>query len=317
MVMESPMSFRKLFVCSEPQRGWTAWVRAFMLIALIALISAQLSARASAAEPPRWVVRDADSELVLFPTVHALPAELQWTSDAMLEQFSSAEEVWFEIDPAALQGPEMQRIVMERGMDPARPLSELLEPEVHARFVEAAESIGLPAAQLDPMRPWLASLTLSSMALMQSGFDTNAGVETRLQQRLGDQTVRSLESVEQQIGFLADLDESVQVELLASTLDELDGFSAELRAIAEDWAVGDVSGMESLLVEEMKREYPAIYDVLFTRRNANWVEIIEQELNGAGTDFIAVGAGHLVGEDSVVAMLRANGWAVERIGGGE
>ena len=63
------------------------------------------------------------------------------------------------------------------------------------------------SAQLDPMRPWLASLTLSSMALMQSGFDSNAGVETQLQQRLGDQKVRSLESVEEQIGFLADLDE--------------------------------------------------------------------------------------------------------------
>lgn len=306
------MPLHRVFVCSDSQRGWTASLPALLLIVLIAF---QLAERASAAEPPRWVARDADSELVLFPTLHALPAELEWVSDAMLAQFEGAEEVWFEIDPAALQGPAMQQIVMERGMDPERPLSELLSPEVHARFVEAAESIGLPAAQLDPMRPWLASLTLSSVALMQSGFDSNAGVETQLQQRLGDQKVRSLESVEQQIGFLADLDESVQVELLASTLDELDGFTAELRAVAEDWAIGDVSGMESLLVDEMKRDYPAIYDALFTRRNANWVETIEQELAGSGTDFIAVGAGHLVGEDSVVAMLEARGWTVERTGG--
>lgn len=291
-----------------------AWLAAVLLL----LIGVQVVERAQAIEPPRWVVRDADSELVLFPTVHALPADLEWVSESMLEQFGGAEEVWFEIDPAALQGPEMQQIVMQRGMDPARPLSKVLEPEVHAKFVAAAEAIGLPAAQLDPMRPWLASLTLSSMALMQSGFDSGAGVEAQLQQRLGDQTVRSLETVDQQIGFLADLDEATQIELLVSTLDEVDGFAEELRAIAEDWSQGDVSGMESLLVEEMKAEYPTIYDALFTRRNANWVETIEAELDGSGTDFIAVGAGHLVGEDSVIEMLRERGWAVERVGvGGE
>jgi uncharacterized protein YbaP (TraB family) len=192
----------------------------------------------------------------------------------------------------------------------------VLAPEDHAKFVAATEAIGIPAAQLDPMRPWLASLTLSSMALMQSGFDSSAGVENQLQQRLGEQKVRSLETVEEQIGFLADLDEATQIELLVSTLDEVDGFAEELRAIAEDWAQGDVSGMEDLLVEEMKVQYPAIYDVLFTRRNANWVETIEQELAGSGTDFVAVGAGHLVGEDSVVAMLEQRGWTVERIGVG-
>lgn len=306
------MTFRKLFACSKSEPGHAAWLP----VALLLLIGVQLAERAQAIEPPRWVVRDADSELVLFPTVHALPADLEWLSDSMLEQFGGAEEVWFEIDPAALQGPEMQQIVMQRGMDPARPLSEILEPEVHARFVAATESIGLPAVQLDPMRPWLASLTLSSMALMQSGFDSSAGVESQLQQRLGEQKVRSLESVEQQIGFLADLDEATQIELLVSTLDEVDGFAEELRAIAEDWAQGDVSGMEDMLVQEMKVQYPAIYDVLFTRRNANWVETIEQELAGSGTDFVAVGAGHLVGEDSVVAMLEQRGWTVERIGVG-
>lgn len=308
------MMHRTVSHCPDSGPGRLAWLPAVVLM----LIGVQLAERVQAVEPPRWVVRDADSELVLFPTVHALPADLEWLSDAMLEQFDAADEVWFEIDPAALQGPEMQQIVMQRGMDPTRPLSQVLAPELHAKFVAATEAIGIPAAQLDPMRPWLASLTLSSMALMQSGFDSNAGVERQLQQRLGEQTVRSLESVEQQIGFLADLDEPTQIELLASTLDEVDGFAEELRAIAEDWAQGDVSGMEDLLVDEMKAEYPTIYDALFTRRNANWVEMIEQELAGSGTDFVAVGAGHLVGEDSVVAMLERRGWTVERIGvGGE
>jgi len=267
------------------------------------------------AEPPHWVVRDADSELVLFPTIHALPTDLEWTTERLLAQFAEAEEVWFEIDPAEAQGPAMQQLVMEKGMDPSQPLSERLDEAQYARFEEIAGSLGLPVAQLDPMRPWLASLTLTSMAMMQSGFDSNAGVEARLRARIDGQELRQLETVEEQLGFLADLPEPLQIELLESTFDEIDDFADELRALAEDWARGDVADMESDLIAEMSTAYPELYEVIFVRRNANWVEIIEQELAGSGTDFIAVGAGHLVGDDSVVAMLRARGWTVERFGG--
>ena len=281
-----------------------------------ALAAALVGASAAAvAEPPHWVVRDVDSELVLFPTIHALPADLEWTTDRLLEQFAEAEEVWFEIDPAEAQGPAMQQLVMEKGMDPSRPLSEVLDEAQYARFEELAGSLGLPVAQLDPMRPWLASLTLTSMAMMQSGFDSNAGVEARLRARIDGQTLRQLETVEAQLGYLADLPEPLQLELLESTFDEIDGFADELRGLAEDWARGDVADMENDLIAEMAAEYPELYDVIFVRRNANWVEIIEQELAGSGTDFIAVGAGHLVGDDSVVAMLRQRGWTVERVGG--
>lgn len=290
-------------------RARAARLPGVLLLAAIALQSAAW------AEPPHWVVRDADSELVLFPTIHMLPADLDWTTERLLDQFAEADEVWFEIDPVEAQGPAMQQLVMEKGLDPSKPLSERLDDGQYARFVEIAGSLGLPVAQLDPMRPWLASLTLTSMAMMQSGFAADAGVEARLRSRIDGQALRQLETVEQQLGLLADLPEPLQIELLESTFEEIDGFGDEMRVLADDWARGDLADMENELIAEMAAEYPALYDVIFVRRNANWVEIIEDELEGSGTDFIAVGAGHLIGDDSVVAMLRARGWTVERVGG--
>lgn len=288
-------------------------IRSLQTITLLATTLA--AASAAFAEPPRWIVRDADSELVLFPTIHALPEELAWKSDAMLAQLAEADEVWFEIDVAEAHGPQMQQLVMEHGMAPDRPLSERLDEALYARFSEAADALGLPAAQLDAMRPWLASLTLSNVALARAGFSAEAGVETRLRERVDDQQLRALETAAGQIRMLADLPEPMQVALLESTLEDVDGFTEELRALAEDWARGDISGMEALLVEETAVEYPALHDAVFTQRNRRWVDIIEDELGGSGTDFIAVGAGHLVGGDSVVEMLRERGWTVERIGG--
>ncbi|NKI35629.1 TraB/GumN family protein [Wenzhouxiangella sp. XN79A] len=301
------MNRNRMFCCKS--QGWAAWLPTVLLVAAIAF---QLDARA---EPPHWVVRDADSELVLFPTIHALPGDLEWTTERLLEQFAEAEEVWFEIDPAEARGAAVQRLVMEKGMDLSRPLSAVLDRDQFARLETVADSLGLPVAQLEPMRPWLASVTLTSMAMRQSGFDSGAGVEARLRTRIDGQALRQLETVEEQLGLLADLPEALQIELLESTFDEIDDFADELRALAEDWAQGDVADMERLLVEEMAAEYPELYEVVFTRRNANWVAIIERELAGSGSDFIAVGAGHLLGDDSVIAMLRKRGWTVERFDG--
>ncbi|MGB0513993.1 MAG: TraB/GumN family protein [Wenzhouxiangellaceae bacterium] len=267
------------------------------------------------AEPPRWVVRDADSEMVLFPTIHVLPDDLNWTSDAMLERLAQAEEVWFEIDLAEAQSPELQQIVMQRGLDASRPLTETLGEDLYQRFLRLAESLGIPAAQLEPMRPWLASLTLSSVALANAGFSADAGVEAKLRQHLDAQRLRALETPAEQIAALADLPEQVQVAMLESALGEIEAFAKEMRTLAQDWSRGNIDGMETLLVEEMATEYPELYDAVFRQRNLRWVEIIEAELNGAGTDFIAVGAGHLVGDDSVIQLLRARGWTVERVTG--
>jgi uncharacterized protein YbaP (TraB family) len=48
-------------------------------------------------------------------------------------------------------------------------------------------------------------------------------------------------------------------------------------------------------------------DALLKNRNENWAGQIETMLRGSGTHFIAVGAGHLVGPDSVQERLKLRG----------
>lgn len=267
------------------------------------------------AEPPRWVVSDDDSEMILFGTIHLLPDELDWKSGGMIEQLRSAGEVWFEADPGQLQTPELQQLVMQQGMDMERPLSEKLDPELYERLVEQAGALGLPEQQIAAMQPWLASITLTSVAIMRAGFNPSAGVEMRLHGMLGDQPVRSLESAEAQIRMLADLNAEQQADMLASTLDQIEEGTERFEALTREWAAGEIAGMEAMLVETLETEYPQLYDVLFTQRNADWVDQLEAELAGSGTDFVAVGVGHLVGENSVIEMLRERGWTVERVDG--
>ena len=57
-------------------------------------------------------------------------------------------------------------------------------------------------------------------------------------------------------------------------------------------------------------EYPDIYDRFFTERNKMWVLKIRKMMEQNDNVLIIVGAGHLVGKDSVVDLLRKNGYKV-------
>ena len=86
-----------------------------------------------------------------------------------------------------------------------------------------------------------------------------------------------------------------------------------LNEMVKDWSVGDVDDLEEEFIDEMKSEMPAAYEAIIKNRNIDWANQIEDELKGSGTDFMAVGAGHLVGDDSVQAILKARGITVKRL----
>ncbi len=258
--------------------------------------------------PAMWVVRDADSTIYLFGTVHVLKPELQWRTAKVDRAIAASNELVLEIqevdDPAS-----MAPLVQKYGLDMTKPLSAKLTAEQNARLAKAAQSAGIPVAALEPMRPWLASVTLLVTSLTKSGFDPNAGVDKLVKEifaRAG-KPVRALETAEQQMQFFAGFPEDVEVEMLVQSLDDFEEGAETLDRLARGWAVGDVRVLEDELVDEMKSEAPELYEVLITRRNIDWAEQLERKLAGSGTSFVAVGAGHLVGPDSVQVHLRRKG----------
>jgi uncharacterized protein len=104
-----------------------------------------------------------------------------------------------------------------------------------------------------------------------------------------------------------------ELEYLRQTMDEYQNASTELDLMVEQWSHGDLAGLEQRFVTDMKTETPDLYDALLLNRNANWVGQIQTMLKGKGVIFIAVGAGHLIGPDSVLAMLKAKGIMSERL----
>ena len=268
---------------------------------------------AARAEPMLWKIEDSDSILYLFGTIHILDPQVSWRDARLVQAFAGAQEIWFEIDPA--KSVDAAAIAPYRGLmfDPARPLSKRLSAEQFARFTKAASALGLPAAQLDSFRPWMAALQLTRTALVRAGADPDAGVDRQLAGEVGARPLKTLETLEQQLRFFADAPEEVERGFLLSTLDALDEGPGYFQDLVAAWRDGDAARLEQRFLGDMRRAYPQAYDILLKQRNLAWAMILDQEMRKAGSDFVAVGALHLVGPDGVPNLMRAKGYRVTRI----
>lgn len=266
------------------------------------------------AAPALFVARDADSTIYLYGTVHLRRSGEPWGGPHVEAALAEAEEVWTETDVSPTAEAQAQSIAMRLGMG-AQPLSSTLTPEQQARLAAVTERLGLPAGALEPMRPWMAALTLTVIPIIRAGYDPQAGVDRAVVAwaRANGRSLRWFETAEEQIGFFSNLSEEAQREMLLYAIDEAEGGAALIDELSAAWERGDLTALEARIVEEVRADYPEAYESLFVRRNEAWVEVLMQELDGSGVDFVAVGAGHLVGSDSVVAMLRARGVQVERV----
>lgn len=271
-------------------------------------------ARAQDAAPALWVVRDADSTIYLFGTVHVLKPDTAWASARVDQAFDSAGDIWFEIadpDNTAAIVP----LIQQHGISVDRPLSSRLNAEELAQLDVAARSIGATAAQMDPMRPWFAGLNLAMAPLTKAGYAAGSGVELTLLARAKEagKDIRAFETLEQQIVMLATMPEEVELNFLRSGLEDYDRAAELLDGMVAAWRTGDTEALDAVMVEEMARDYPELYRIMLTDRNADWADQIEERLKGSGVTFVAVGAGHLVGEGSVQDYLARKGLAATRV----
>lgn len=282
---------------------------------VLAALLILLLASPAAAAPALWRVADEDTEIILFGTLHMLPADAKWLDARIGARLDAADTLVLEaVLPASPYA--MQRQVQLFGVREGLPALRDRVAEAKRPALDAAVALsGLPPAALDRMETWLAAVALSSAALGKLGLKPELGAEAVLRARAeaGGTPVVGLETPEQQLGFFDALPEADQRALLEATLDEVGEAKAETTVLLARWQAGDVEAIGRDVDSEM-RATPGLAAVLLTRRNARWAEWIAGVLRSRpGKVFVAVGAGHLTGADSVQAALAAKGLTVERL----
>jgi hypothetical protein len=207
---------------------------------------------------------------------------------------------------------ELQELSMKLGLlPPGTTLRSLLTPEQTAAYEAGLAKLGAPPEAFDPVKPWLAGLTLSLLPLMQQGYDPNSGVEKILLAKAGTKPQGALETAEFQLGIFDNMPTEAQVAFMMEAVEGMDEIKPMLDRMVAEWAEGDAAELANIMNEGMTD--PAVAEALLYSRNANWAEWIDTRLDEPGTVFIAVGAGHLAGAKSVQDYLAQKGITVARV----
>lgn len=282
------------------------------VLALPFALAAQ-PALALSAHPALWVVKDADTTIYLFGTVHVLNPDIEWFEGPVKTAFESAQQLMLEI--VMPDQAEMTRLTMSKAIDKSgKPLSSKLAPADRAKYEAALAELAIPTAAFESFEPWFAANALTVIPLKTYGFDPESGVDRALTAtaKAEHKPTAGLETPEQQLGYFDTLPEPLQIKFLTSTVDELPTLETEMRAMVAAWAAGDSDRLGKLMNESID-ENPEIGKILLSDRNARWAQWIKTRLDKPGVVFVAVGAGHLAGPDSVQAKLKAIGIETERV----
>ena len=286
----------------------------------ISAIAASACAAAPAAEPAAaspalWKVADEDTTIYLFGTIHLLPKETKWRSPVFDQAAAGSdtlvvETVIDEKNPAATMG-ELFKLAISPGLPPL--LDRVPADKKDALATMIAKS-GIPAQAFDRMETWAAAFMLLGVQFQGLGLDSSSGVESTLKKQFeeGGKSIGQLETNAEQLGFFDRLSEDSQRKFLVSVLDDTAAMKEQFGGMLDAWARGDVKAIGDSFNRDLA-EAAELKDALLVRRNVNWAKWVKGRLDQPGTVLVAVGAGHLAGEQSVQAMLESQGVKVTRV----
>jgi uncharacterized protein len=303
-------NFGRILQPSSGSRGFA--VIAGLLLWLGLAFAPAVLAQADA--PALWKISGPRGNVYFFGSFHMLPPDVKWRTPALLRALDEAKSVVLESDRAALQDPQaMQALIVRFGLLPSgQTLSGVLGPRVYAELEAAATEVGFPAEALAPMRPWFAAMMLSVQSIARLGYDPDAGVDAQIAQwaAANGKALLSLETNETQFRVFADLTPEQEAQFMALSLRDIREAPKALQDMLAAYRRGDAAAIEKTVNAGLD-EFPVLRQHMFKARHDKWLPQIEKMIAQGGGHVIVVGAGHLVGPDSVVALLRAKGVRIE------
>ena len=280
-------------------------------LALLLAVLLTVPAAGAQARPLLWTLADGDSRVWLLGSFHALAAADHPLHPATEAAYDSAEVVAFEVDPETMADEALRLMPHYAFTD--RPLRALLPDSTYDALARYLRARGLSPSDFDGMRPWAVALGIAELGAAGSGLDADRGVDATLHARAvsdGKPTV-ALETAEDQIVALAAGSDAEHAAALAATLAGTEQAADALAVLVDAWRAGDADAIARLLKSDLGGSSGKM---LLTGRNRSWIAPIEALLAREGEDvLIVVGAGHLVGPDSVLALLAARGYVVTRV----
>jgi hypothetical protein len=249
----------------------------------------------------------------LAGSVHELRKQDHPIPSSYYKAFEKSDFLVLEADMDQMQSPESMMQVQMLGMNmEGRPLNEILPARVYQKVKKWQTQEGMDILPIDQFKPWMLAMTVNLLAFQKLGVTAEQGVESIFNglAKKKSTKVKSLETVEQQVGFLDQLNPDLQVHFLDSTLDDLSQASELFENLLKHWRNGDIDELVKLSGRKNMADMDyQLIDIIINKRNQTWVQAILQDgfFESEKMPMILVGAAHLGGNKGLVSLLKKAG----------
>lgn len=283
----------------------------FAALALAWLALGAGSARADGALHSLWELRGRHNTVYVLGSIHTLrPADYP-LAPVVMDAYKNARALVMEINLDQVDSAEVQAEMLSSAMlTDGKSLPQIMGPARYARAQSLAKDVGFELSTLDQFAPWFVAEAISQVQLMQLGFDPSSGVEMYFldRARSDGKSVDGLETVHDQLGVFESMPMATQAEYLMASLEQAHDLPKEVDGMVHAWQHGDTAWFENELKSDLGRD-PVVYQSLLLTRNRKWISRIEAMLNDDKNYLVIVGTAHLVGRDSVIDLLKKDGFA--------
>jgi uncharacterized protein YbaP (TraB family) len=283
------------------------------LLAAIVLFAAPAFAQGHG--PALWRISRGDTEVYLFGSIHTLKPGTQWLSDDLRRKISSATAIYMELSAEEDQPEATERAFREYAFLPkGDSLRAHLPAELYTKLAEAFDRRGWSERVYDSLKPWAALVVYGDARIHSAGYRDRAGVEETIEKiaKADGVPIRGLETLADQFAALDALSDKDILEWIEPRLGAKDQKPEDMDQLTQAWSSGDIANLAAEFTS-VSGHAPVFEKELAADRNANWTPKIEALLDEPGKYLVVVGTGHLVGPDSLIALLQKDGITVERV----
>jgi uncharacterized protein len=288
----------------------------FSALILVSLVFFVQDALSQSQKSFLWKIQSKTSTVYVLGSLHLAKKEIYPLNQKIENAFDQSDFLVVEANVNDIKKIDIQRL-MESAFYPANDaLEKHVSPETFEWVKKETSGLGIPFDLINKQKPWLLAMTLVSLEGIKLGLDPNLGIDKYFLSRAeGKKKILELESLDYQVSLLSGFSDKDQELFLIYALKDLNMREQEVSQLIQAWISGDTQGMESILtrsVSEDKR-FSTIFEKLIFERNRRMVSKIEDFLRTKENYFVIVGAGHLVGNQGVIELLRGKGYLIEQL----
>ena len=221
-----------------------------------ALLFTFLLATTSQAETSIWTISKDGNTHYIGGTFHLLKETDYPLPKEFNQVYQQVNQLAFETDVTQLDKPKFQqRFLRAMRLPPGKILADKLSPKAYAALIRYAAKNNIDTGRLQQLRPQMVSLIISVEELKNLGLNAS-GVDSYMANKAieDSKTLHFLETIDQQIDYIASMSKNNESALILQTLKDLEKLPEDLDKMLHAWRYGDQQTLFEYGIEPMKQD---------------------------------------------------------------